>query len=157
MAYMGLDRSTKARVQNLVALNSMLYAGARAGYHKVAADLALQARLAQQYPPQPHPVIRVHPETGKALIYVNDLYTGAIVGLDDAASRELRRHLIDQIKTPEYQVRVRWTPDTIVVWDNISVQHYAVGGYTEPRRMERVTLAGDKPPIGLSGAPAALN
>jgi taurine dioxygenase len=88
--------------------------------------------------------VRIHPETGAKSLYVNYTFTTRILGVSDAESDTLLKLLYDRIKVPEYQVRFRWTPNAIAIWDNRSTQHYAVGDYwPAPRVMERVTVAGD--------------
>ena len=50
------------------------------------------------------------------------------------------------MKSPEYQVRFRWTPNAIVFWDNRATQHYAILDYwPQERIVERVTIKGEKP------------
>ena len=93
-----------------------------------------------------HPVVRVHPETGRKLVYVNALFTTRLTGISTQLGDSLRNMLTDLARTPEYQVRFRWEPNSLVIWDNRSTQHYAVGDYhPHYRLMHRVTLKGDRP------------
>ena len=93
-----------------------------------------------------HPVIRTHPETGKKAIYVNAAFTQHIVGMDKTESDSLLAHLYAQAAIPEYQCRFRWSQNAIAFWDNRSSQHYAASDYFPAvRRMERVTVIGDRP------------
>ncbi len=96
-------------------------------------------------PPVEHPVVRTHPETGEKALYVNPIFTRRIVGISEDESAELLGLLFDQVKRPEIQVRWSWRPNSIAFWDNRATQHYAVNDYRELRRMERVTIAGDRP------------
>jgi taurine dioxygenase len=58
----------------------------------------------------------------------------------------LLQYLFRQAQAPEYQVRLRWQPNTIAFWDNRSCQHYAVQDYfPAPRYMMRATVIGDRP------------
>ena len=67
-------------------------------------------------------------------------------GLDDAEGVELITHLARQAATVEYQYRVQWEPDTVVFWDNRTVQHYASSDYyPDIRIMERASIVGDRP------------
>jgi len=102
--------------------------------------------LEARYPPRNHPIVRVHPESGRKCIFVNRQFTIGIDGMKDSESAPLLAMLFDQANRPEYQYRLRWRPGTVVLWDNRAVQHYAVHDYTpQRRRMERVTIAGDVP------------
>jgi taurine dioxygenase len=93
-----------------------------------------------------HPVVRVHPETGQKVIYVNRMYTTRILDVSEQESDELLELLCDQAHHPEYQVRFRWTEGAVAMWDNRSTQHYAVSDYYPNRRvLERVSIAGDRP------------
>src|SRR5215510_3937589 len=109
------------------------------------------------YPPQAHPVVRVHPVSGRKVLFVNPQFTIAIKGMDERESRSLLDTLFHQALVPEYQFRLCWGPHTIAMWDNRSTQHYAIHDYYPQRRyMERVTIRGG-PVIGVDRAdPAAL-
>jgi taurine dioxygenase len=99
-----------------------------------------------EFPPAEHPVIRTHPVTGRKSIYVNTAFTSHIVGLEPEESAALLRRLYRQASVPEFQCRFRWQPDSLALWDNRCVQHYAVSDYWPARRvMERVTIVGDTP------------
>jgi alpha-ketoglutarate-dependent taurine dioxygenase len=114
-----------------------------AGHAKDDADL----RAAQeQWPPVEHPVVRTHPVTGRKLLYVNRLFVSHIVGLPADESTALIDRLCRRSDVPEYQVRYRWTPDSIVFWDNRAVQHFACSDYwPEVRVMERASVVGTRP------------
>ena len=118
------------------------------------ADPDKAAAIAERIPPVEHPVVRVHPETNEPVLYVNEGFTTRIVGLPEPEAGELLRHLFDQIKRPEYQVRFAWRVASIAFWDNRKVQHYAVTDYNEPRHLESVVLL-DEEPYGLSDVRAA--
>jgi taurine dioxygenase len=139
-AYEGLSDEVKARIEGRTATHDLLFDfGDRIEPERRAA-------LAAEYPPQHHPIVRTHPETGARVLFVNASFTSRIDGLDHNESAELLRHLLDQFRTPEYQVRFRWTPNAVAIWDNRSTQHYPVADYWPARRrMERVTIAGDAP------------
>ena len=84
--------------------------------------------------------------TGRKLLYVNEVFTTEIVGLDAGESASLLAHLCAQSRVPEYQCRFRWEPNYIALWDNRCTQHYAVSDYAPQRRvMERATIVGDRP------------
>ena len=102
--------------------------------------------LRAECPPQTHPVIRTHPETGEQAIYVNTAFTSHIEGLSAKESEALLAHLYAQAAIPEHQCRFRWREGSIAFWDNRAAQHYAASDYfPHARAMERVTLAGDRP------------
>ena len=99
-----------------------------------------------RYPPAVHPVVRLHPASGRKVLFVNPQFTVAIAGMEETESRSLLDQLFRQAMVPEYQIRHHWRPNTLVFWDNRAVQHYAIHDYYPQRRkMERVTMKGDKP------------
>jgi len=105
-----------------------------------------RADLRRRFPAQAHPVVRTHPETGAKSLFVNHEFTTRILGVDPAESAELLTFLTDRVKAPEYQLRLRWRPNTVVFWDNRCTQHYPILDYWPSERvMERVTVRGDRP------------
>jgi taurine dioxygenase len=107
------------------------------------------AALRDEYPPVHHPVVRVHPETGRRSLFVNMIFTQRIVGVSPDESTELLRMLYRHVQRPEFHCRLRWQPNTVAMWDNRAVQHYAVSDYHPARRvMDRISIVGDAP-VGI--------
>jgi alpha-ketoglutarate-dependent taurine dioxygenase len=102
--------------------------------------------------PIEHPVVRVHPETGRRGLFVNPGFVSHIKDVSDAESRYLLDLFYAHITKPEHIVRHRWSIGDVVMWDNRSTVHYANRDYGDQRRvMHRITLRGDQP-IGPTGA-----
>ena len=98
-----------------------------------------------------HPVVRVHPLTGERGLYVGG-FAQRIVGLSSGESRDILRLLQSYVTRPENIVRWRWSPGQLVLFDNRITQHYAIDNYDDlPRRLNRVTVAGDGP-VGIDGS-----
>lgn len=92
-----------------------------------------------------HPVVRVHPETGRRSLYVNRLFTSHLPQLSRNESDTLLQHLFEFSEGPQFTCRYRWRPGDVAVWDNRVTQHYAVNDYAGRRRGQRVTVLGDHP------------
>lgn len=102
--------------------------------------------IEDKYPQLCHPVVRVHPESGRKSIFVNRQFTIGIKGMKPSESGPLLEMLFNLAYQPEYQYRLQWQKNTIAFWDNRVVLHYAIHDYyPQRRRMERVTIKGDKP------------
>ena len=94
-----------------------------------------------------HPVIRVHPVTGRHALFVNETWTERIVELEPAESDVLLAFLFRHITSPLFTLRWKWRLGDIVVFDNYSTQHAAVNDYAGGRVLEKAMIAGD-PPYG---------
>ena len=149
LAYERLPEPVKAQIAGLRARHSI-----EASF---GAAMPIEKRLALKamYPDAEHPVVRTHPETGEKVLFVNAFTTHFTnfhtpervrVGQDYTGASQLLHYLIGQAQIPEYQVRWRWQPNSIAMWDNRSTQHYAVMDYPPcHRKMERAGIVGDTP------------
>ncbi|MGW1778798.1 TauD/TfdA dioxygenase family protein [Streptomyces sp. NPDC002143] len=97
-----------------------------------------------------HPVVRVHPLTGERGLFIGG-FAQRIVGLSPAESRKILDLLQAYVTRPENILRHRWSVNQLVLFDNRITQHYAIDNYNGlPRRLHRVTVAGDVP-VGIEG------
>jgi taurine dioxygenase len=92
-----------------------------------------------------HPVVRVHPDTGKKALYVNEHFTRRIVETNATESEMLLGYLTNWVKNPRFTVRYRWTEGTIAMWDNRCTQHFVLNDFEGERVIQRVTVMGDTP------------
>jgi taurine dioxygenase len=150
LAYAKLPDHVKTQIEGLRARHSI-----EASF---GAAMPMEKRLAlkAQFPDAEHPVVRTHPETGVKSLFVNAFTTHITnfhtpervrYGFDaNPGAGLLLNYLISQAFVPEYQVRWRWTPDSVAIWDNRCTQHYAVMDYPPcHRKMERAGIIGDRP------------
>jgi taurine dioxygenase len=143
-AYDLLPDDIKARIDHLVAEHDWATSFGR------LMDPDVVERLRPDFPPVEHPVVRVIPETGRRVLFVNVGFTQRIVGIPQGESDELLRMLYRHVQRPEFQVRLRWRENTIAFWDNRTCQHYAASDYHPARRlMERISIVGDRP-VGIA-------
>ena len=92
-----------------------------------------------------HPAVRVHPETGRKALFVDELWTERIVELEADESASLLAFLFEHVKKPNFTMRWQWRPNDLALWDNRAFQHYAVNDYATNRVMQKSLLAGDRP------------
>jgi taurine dioxygenase len=150
LAYAKLPDAIKEQIADLRARHSI-----EASF---GAAMPIEKRLGlhAQFPDAEHPVVRTHPETGEKVLFVNGFTTHFTnfhtpdrvrYGQDfTQGAASLLQYLIGQAAIPEYQVRWRWQPGSVAIWDNRSTQHYAVMDYPPcHRKMERAGIMGDTP------------
>ena len=92
-----------------------------------------------------HPVVRVHPVTGKKALYVNEHFTRRVVETNATESEMLLSYLTGWVKNPRFTVRYHWTEGTIAMWDNRCTQHFVLNDFEGERIVQRVTVMGDQP------------
>ena len=104
-----------------------------------------------KYPSAIHPVVRTHPETGNKILFVNWTYTKQIIGLEKKESDEILKKIFDHQARLELTCRYTWSENTVSIWDNRSVIHYAIAdffpgrGLGYERVMDRIAIEGDHP------------
>ena len=91
-----------------------------------------------------HPVVRLHTETQRRALYINQHFTRRIVELSAEESEAVLKYLIGWISHPKFSVRYRWRPGTVCMWDNRCTQHMVLNDFTGERVIQRVTVTGDK-------------
>jgi len=144
-AYAALSDTMKEMLDGLVGIHSagpQYAAGGTSTVHK--AMKTKEPDLAAAF--VAHPVIRTHPESGEKALYVNGAFTVSLAGMHGDESSHLLRFLLRHAVKEIFTCRVQWEPGTLAMWDNRSVQHYALYDYAGQRRhMRRVTVKGDRP------------
>jgi taurine dioxygenase len=144
-AYDALPQEKRRRIDGLKAVNSL------AAVYESLRRLNVAGKRApltdEQKREVVHPVVRTHPVTGRKCIYVSRAATLRILGLPDDESRRLIDELSDWCTQDSFVYRHRWQVGDLLLWDNCSTQHLAVGDYELPRRrlMHRTTVAGSVP------------
>ena len=98
-----------------------------------------------------HPVVRVHPETGRRALFVNEHFTRRIVEMSHQESQLLLDYLISWISSPRFTVRYKWQSGTIAMWDNRCTQHFVLSDFSGQRIIQRVTVMGDTPEAAQPG------
>ena len=123
----------------------------KTAYHDGEIDLrnyGLRLRDGQTYPKASHPLVPVHPQNGRPYLFANGSFTSHIEGIPRWESDMLLQGLYQRTATnPRIQCRVKWTPNTVVMWDNRSVQHHAILDYAGFARYgERVSVLDSERP-----------
>ena len=146
-AYDALDEAMKARIETLHAIHD--FAGVLR--YQRSDQPGHEARLARVMEKRngsalvAHPLVLKHPLTGRRTLFVNPAFCTRIIELEPAESDALMRDLYDMFMVPERQLRVRWSEDAVVVWENLSTIHYAAYDYAPfSRHMERITVRGER-------------
>lgn len=124
--YESLSDELKARIQDLYVVHDF--------------QSALK-RVELDYPIVAHPLVRVHPETGEKILWINFSQKPSVIGWDRADSEALVAQLLQAYSQPEFQVRFKWSKHALAFWDNRAGLHYAVSNYGDyPRELERVLV-----------------
>lgn len=98
-------------------------------------DLAVTAETSAT-----HPIVRIHPLTGRKALFVNAAFVHRIVELEAMESRALLNFLFEHQAQPDLTCRLGWSPGQVAIWDNRATLHYAMNDYSgHRRRLQRVT------------------
>jgi taurine dioxygenase len=146
-AYDALDEEMKLRLDGLRAANGYRYM-----WNKKAREFGLRPVLSEaelkKYPPDAlHPIVRIHPVTGRKCLFVCEGYTHRIAGLSEPESEVILRDLFTHLAKPEFGYRHEWRVGDLLLWDNCAVQHKATNDFDLPLRrlMQRCTIEGTAP------------
>ncbi len=144
-AYDALSDTMKGVLEGLVGLHSAGPQYGVGGFSTQSKSMATKnADLAAKV--VEHPIVRTHPETGLKGLYVNKAFTVGIKGMKKDESNAILGFLFRHAVREHFTCRVQWRPGTLVMWDNRSVQHYALHDYVGQRRhVRRITVKGDRP------------
>ena len=152
LAYEALSPKLREVLDKLYALNDR-GAAQNNGY----VDPVRVAERLKLTPPVINPVVRVHPETGRKALYINENVTTCFENMTPEESRPLLEFLFAHSVRQEFIYRHQWQVHDLLMWDNRCTMHLAPPDYdqTQPRYMMRTTIAGT--PLGrlyIPGEPA---
>ncbi|MGY4712144.1 TauD/TfdA dioxygenase family protein [Mycolicibacterium sp. CBM1] len=156
-AYDQLPPALRALAENLWATHTNLYDYATGQAENAEATTEethqYRAEFQSDYYETEHPVVRVHPETGRRVLVLGN-FVKRFVGLGTSESASLFALLQNRITRLENTVRWTWRVGDLALWDNRATQHYGVADYDDqPRFLRRVTLSGDIP-VDIHGRPS---
>ncbi|MDP3135705.1 MAG: TauD/TfdA family dioxygenase, partial [Burkholderiaceae bacterium] len=142
MAYEALSDTFKTMIKPLWAVHSMAYSLSQSMEWRKK-DTA--QRLTQINPPVEHPIVMVHPRSGREVLYVNEMMTNKIVGMSQDESNAILQMLFAHLVQPEFTYRHQWKPHDLVMWDNRCVMHKALMDRVPGtlRHMHRTTILGE--------------
>lgn len=141
-AYDALSEPMQRMLDGLTAVHSMYPTLGRMGVQTARAHAGNEETYGGEVL---HPLIRVHPVTGRKALYYSEAGVVRIAELTQAESEHICALLREHLKSPDFAMRWRWSPNDLALWDNRSVQHYAVPDYSGSRVMQRVVTQGDVP------------
>ncbi|MDA1309520.1 MAG: TauD/TfdA family dioxygenase [Proteobacteria bacterium] len=144
-AYEALSDGMKAMLRHVHTFSQYNKTAKRSG--------KMSGKVTKPSKPAVHPIIRVHPETRRPGLYINEMENlRHLDGMTVEESTPIINYLIRHATKPEFTCRVRWEVGSLAVWDNRQLMHMALNDYPGRRRvMHRITIKGDVP-FGLDEA-----
>jgi taurine dioxygenase len=138
LAYDTLSEKMKEMIADLWAVHDLTLAHHNRGRPDID-------EVRRNTPPVAHPIVKVHPETGRKALYVSEMTNASIVGLRDEEARPILGYLFRHAVRPEFTYRHKWRVGDLIAWDNRCTMHLALDDYDldVPRRMYRTTLLGE--------------
>jgi taurine dioxygenase len=143
-AYEGLDADVKRRIDRLRAVHVYQSRHSERKLMGITPGAGAGGTIPKQVS---HPLVRVHPETGRRSLYINPIRIDSIIGMDDTEALPLLGDLLAHAVQEKYQYRHAWRVGDFVMWDNRCLMHKANGDYdhAEERYLYRMMLEGDAP------------
>ncbi|MEQ8194924.1 MAG: TauD/TfdA family dioxygenase [Rhodospirillales bacterium] len=146
-AYDALPEDMKRRIDGLKAVHSYQAKHAYRAKVSVSERDAMTNEQKNAHPDVVHPIVRTHPITGRKCLYVMTGECTGIVGMNDKEALPLLDELAAHVVEPAFQYKHVWRTGDLLMWDNCTVQHFAVRDYAWPMRrlMHRTQFAGSVP------------
>jgi alpha-ketoglutarate-dependent 2,4-dichlorophenoxyacetate dioxygenase len=136
-AYDALDARTRAEVEDLVCLHSLIYSREAIGFTEMTPEEMAAFRPIRQR------LVRTHPVTGRKSLFLAS-HAGAIEGWTVPEARMFLRDLTEFATQPQFVHSHEWRPFDLLMWDNRTTMHRARRfDRNEVRDVRRTTLAGD--------------
>ena len=145
-AYDALSAPMQRLLQGLNAVHDYSYAY-ETYFSRFPDRPPLSAQQRSSVPPVTHPLVRVHPDSGRRALFISPGFTRRIEGLSDDESRTLLQFLCAHVTRHDFVYRHQWQVGDVVIWDNRGALHCAMADYdmNEPRHLHRTSIAGDRP------------
>ncbi|UVE19443.1 TauD/TfdA family dioxygenase [Pseudomonas sp. LS44] len=145
LAYETLDEETKREIDDLRLINYNPFIRIRAGGYG-GAHVSYRTPDIEPIQGTEHPLVRVHPESGKRLLYLSVSTEVEIPGYDPERGKALIARLREHISQPRFYYTHRWQVGDIVYWDNQATLHARTAfDPRERRNLKRISLAGSRP------------
>jgi len=148
-AYDDLSSKIKLKIKDLMVSHSAIRPYADDGFYALEKDKDRSMAIKPSAKAKEfflHPLVRTHPETKKKSLFINQVYSITVNGLNEKDSNELLEFLFFHMGQKKYIYKHRWEKNMLIMWDNRTVNHCAQGGYQGHKRLlHRITLAGSRP------------
>ena len=148
-AYDDLSSKIKLKIKDLMVSHSAIRPYADDGFYALEKDKDRSMAIKPSAKAKEfflHPLVRTHPETKKKSLFINQVYSIAVNGLNEKDSNELLEFLFFHMGQEKYIYKHKWEKNMLIMWDNRTVNHCAQGGYQGHKRLlHRITLAGSRP------------
>lgn len=148
LAYEALSKGMKDLLDGMVAIHDNLIQSPKVSAEKNSTRSSkLREDLNEEDEPEmEHPVVVIHPETGRKALYVNSIRTRRFKDMTEEESKPLLNYLVEHSYQPEFTCRFKWRKGSVAFWDNRCLMHFALNDYQGQRRyMNRVTINGKRP------------
>jgi taurine dioxygenase len=143
-SFAALPEDMKNRLRNLKVIHSAKIPYADDGFYALEKEERSMKILPSKEAKATfsHPMVKIHPETNKECLFINPVYTINIEGFSEDESQQLLWELYEHMIQDKFVYEHVWNEDMLIMWDNRTIMHQAMGGYDGyDRLLHRITLA----------------
>jgi len=143
-SFAALPEDMKNRLRNLKVIHSAKIPYADDGFYALEKEERSMKILPSKEAKATfsHPMVKIHPETNKACLFINPVYTINIECFSEDESQQLLWELYEHMIQDKFVYEHVWNKDMLIMWDNRTLMHQATGGYDGyDRLLHRITLA----------------